>query len=70
MKVSPDGKLVYVTSENTGTVSVIDVATSKLLHTIKVGHRPRSVAFMPDGSRAYVPAENDGAVTLVDTAKN
>ena len=66
VKVSPNGKFVYVTSENTGTVSVIDVANANLIKTFKVGHRPRSVAFMPDSSRAYIPAENDGAVTLAD----
>ena len=58
-----------MTSENTGTISAIDVATATLIKTIKVGRRPRSVAFLPDSSRAYVNAENDGAVIVVDTVE-
>src|SRR6266481_2609305 len=61
---------VDVTSENTGTITVIATATATPIKTVKVGHRPRSIAFLPDGSRAYVSAENDAAVTVVDTAKN
>ena len=39
---------------------VIDLAAHKVLKAVKVGPRPRSVAFLPDGSRAYVPSENGG----------
>ena len=45
VKVTPDGKLVYVTSEEDGTISVLDPAAGKIIKTFKVGHRPRSVAF-------------------------
>ena len=69
VKATPDGKLVYVTSEEAGTISVLDPEAGKILKTFKVGHRPRSVAFMPDGSKAYVNAENDGTVVVVDAVK-
>ncbi len=69
VKATPDGKLVYVTSEETGTISVLDPAAGKILKTFKVGHRPRSVAFLPDGSKAYINAENDGTVIVVDAVK-
>jgi YVTN family beta-propeller protein len=36
---------------------------------VKVGPRPRSIAFLPDGSRAYVPAENGAALTLIDAKR-
>ncbi len=48
------------------TISVLDPVAGKIIKTFKVGHRPRSVAFLPDGSRAYVNAENDGDVVIVD----
>ena len=70
VKVSPDGKFVYVTSEQEGTVAVVDTAAAKVIKTFKVGRRPRSIAFMPDGMRAYVNAENDGNVVVVDSAKH
>jgi YVTN family beta-propeller protein len=49
---------------------VLDPVAGKIVTTFKVGHRPRSIAFLPDGSRAYVNAENDGAVVVVDVKKH
>lgn len=69
VKVTPDGKLVWVTSEETGTISVFDPETGKILKTFKVGHRPRSIAFTLDAKNAYVNAENDGTVVYVDAVK-
>lgn len=48
---------------------MLDLAAGHIISTFKVGHRPRSMAFMPGGSRAYVNAENDGTVVLVDAVK-
>jgi len=67
--LSPDGKFVYVTSENDGAVSIVDTAGAKVVKTIKVGRRPRSVAFLPDGSRAFVTNENDGTVSVIDAIR-
>ena len=61
---------VYITSEDTGTVFVLNVGAGRIDKSFKVGRRPRNVVFMPDGSRAYVNAENDGTVVVVDTAKH
>ena len=69
MKVTPDGRFVYITSEDMGTISVLDVDAAKMVKTFKVGRRPRNIVFTPNGSRAYVNAENDGAVVVIDTAK-
>ena len=69
VKVTPDGKHVWITSEETGTIAVLDPVAGKIIATFKVGHRPRSVAFLPDGSRAYINAENDGTVVLADARK-
>lgn len=62
-------KRVFITSEEDGTIAVLDLAAGHIISTFKVGHRPRSIAFMPDGSRAYVNPENDGTVVLVDAVK-
>jgi YVTN family beta-propeller protein len=60
---------VWVTSEEDGAVFVIDLATHKVVTSVPVGPRPRSIAFLPDGSKAYVPSENGATVTVVDTKR-
>ena len=53
VKMSPDGRFVYVTSEDTGTVSVIDPAAAKAIKSFKVGRRPRSVASFGSAERIF-----------------
>jgi len=36
---------------------------------VKVGPRPRSIAFTPDGARAYVPSENGATLTQIDVKR-
>ena len=40
------------------------------ISSFKVGHRPRSIAFIPDGKLAYLNAENDGGVVLIDVIRH
>ena len=40
MDVSPDGKLLLVANPDNGTVTVVDTASRKKLHEIKVGDKP------------------------------
>jgi YVTN family beta-propeller protein len=61
--------LLYVTSEEDGAVVVIDIDKHKLVKSVKVGPRPRSIAFLTDGSRAYVPSDNGATLTVMDTAR-
>jgi YVTN family beta-propeller protein len=67
---SPDGKFVYVTTENTGEIYVIDTEARKVVKNVKVGARPRSVAFFANSAKAYVTLENDGALAIMDTVKH
>ena len=64
--VSPDGRAIYVTSEENNEVDVIDAATFRLLARPAVAARPRGVVFTPDGKRAFVSAEQGGAVDVID----
>ena len=68
VNLRPDGKEVWITSENDGAVFVIDAAKPEVVQKIPVGPRPRSTTFSPDSARAYVPAENAGTVSVIDTA--
>lgn len=64
----------YVASYGDDTVSVIDVATRTVIHSIPVGSSPAGVALTPDGSRAYVTnrthSDWEGSVSVIDTASN
>jgi len=67
VKVSADGKTLYVTSEVASLVHVIDIATAKIFKNVKVGKRPRRMAITPDGKELWVTNELDASVSIVDT---
>ena len=50
----PSAGRLFVTNEGSGDISVIDVATQKVVATIPVGKRPRGIRVSPDGSTLYV----------------
>jgi YVTN family beta-propeller protein len=50
-------------------VFVIDIASFKVVGLVKIGPRPRSVAFLQDGKVAVVPSESDGKLYLIDADK-
>src|SRR5205814_1306675 len=64
--VAPDGRAIYVTSEEDNEVDIIDALTFKLLARPAVAARPRAVAFARDGKRAFVSAEQGAAVDVID----
>ncbi len=66
--VSPDGRLVYVTSGSN--VSVVDATTNTVKHVITVDSSTSDVAVSPDGSRAYVVNFGNGTVSVIDTSTN
>jgi YVTN family beta-propeller protein len=67
VKISADGKLVYVTSEVANLVQAVDIASGKVVHNIKVGKRPRRFALTPDGAQLWVSNELDASVSIIDT---
>jgi PQQ-dependent catabolism-associated beta-propeller protein len=65
--LSPDGKLLYVSNEETAELSVLDVEAGKVLHSVPVGKQPEGVTVRPDGKVVYVTSEEDDLVVAVDT---
>jgi YVTN family beta-propeller protein len=45
---------LYVTNEQSGDLTIIDVSNATVAGTIKLGKRPRGIAASPDGTRLYV----------------
>jgi hyaluronoglucosaminidase len=67
--VTPDGRTVYVASQDTSTVTPIPTATDTPGKPLKVGRLPRVIATTPDGKTAYVAGYSD-TVTPIRTATN
>src|SRR5882672_8892566 len=50
----PAGPRLFVTNERSGDLSVISLATKKVVATVKLGKRPRGIRVSPDGKTLYV----------------
>src|SRR4051794_30045649 len=60
--------LAYVPNEGSGTVSVIDTETDRIVRTFSPGQKPRGIAVNRDGSRLYVSEQSGNALVTIDTA--
>lgn len=70
VKVSPDGRRVYVSGGRAGTVSVLDAHTQALVGTIKVGQRPWGIVLSPDGRYLFSANGPSNDVSVVDLTLN
>src|ERR1700681_3000560 len=60
--------IAYVSNEKSNTVSVIDTDKWAVVHTIKVGQRPRGIEFTKDGKFVLVAVGDDDTIPMIDTA--
>jgi YVTN family beta-propeller protein len=68
LDLSPDGKTLFLSNEDTAQLTAIDLATGTPRGVVGVGHEPEGVTVRPDGKVVFVTSEADGEVTAVDTA--
>ena len=66
LKITPDGKLAFVSMLGGPDVAVFDVASRRELKRIPVGHGAAGMEIEPDGSRVYVACTPDIYVTVID----
>src|SRR3954471_13241751 len=59
--------LAYVSNEKSNTVSVIDTNKWEVVRTIKVGQRPRGIAFTKDQKYVLVAVGDDDTIQMIDT---
>jgi PQQ-dependent catabolism-associated beta-propeller protein len=59
--------VAYVSNEKSNTVSVIDTAKWEVVKTIKVGQRPRGIAFTKDEKFVLVAVGDDDTIQMIDT---
>lgn len=64
------GRFAYVTNFQGATVSVVDVAQSKVIATIQTPAGPHGLTASPDGRFIYVACLNGQALAVIDTATN
>jgi YVTN family beta-propeller protein len=65
--VSPDGLTAYAANIGSGSLTMIDVKSGRVLAQVSVLKRPEGMAFSPDGGLLYVVNRESRAVAVVDT---
>jgi YVTN family beta-propeller protein len=64
----PDGRKAYVSNGKSGTTSVVDVGTRKVLKTLTTGAGAMGLAVSTDGRRVFETEGDDGRVSVIDTS--
>jgi YVTN family beta-propeller protein len=65
--LSPDGKTLYVSNEETAEMTVLDVSSGAIRGRVSVGKEPEGVTVRPDGKVVFVTSEQDNEVAAIDT---
>ena len=68
--VSADGKHLFISNEDVGTMSITNVETGKVEHIVPVAKEPEGVAFAPDQRTVYVTCETNGDIFAIDVASH
>jgi YVTN family beta-propeller protein len=64
--LSADSTRLYVSNEDVGTATVLQIANGKREHIIPVRREPEGVGTSPDGKVFYVTCESDGEIFAID----
>jgi len=64
--VTHDGKKLLVSATGRDRFLIVDLATSKIEHTVKVGKSPEHFDMTPDGRLAFVGNIEDSTVSVID----
>lgn len=67
--ISPDGKSIWAGNRAEDTISVIDMATRKVVKKIESKGFPYRVQFTPDGKWALIPHAMSGELVVCDVEK-
>jgi YVTN family beta-propeller protein len=64
--LSLDGKRLFISNEDAGTVSVLDTTTGTVQATIPVGKEPEGVRRTPDGKWVVATSESGNSIYVID----
>ena len=65
--LSRDGRKLYVSNEDSATLSVVDVNSGAVTASVPVGKEPEGVRLSPDGRWIVVTSESGNAIYVIDT---
>ena len=68
--VNPKTNMIYVSSESTDSVIVIDGKTNEFLANVTTGHKPRGVGVNSDTNMVYITNTESNSVTVLDGLTN
>ncbi len=66
MKLSLDGRWLYIVCEDSEQVLAVDTYSRRVVRRARVGRMPRGIALSPDGKTLYVSNENSDTVSEID----
>lgn len=66
LDVSADGRWLAASNRDNGTVSLVDLASQKVVHEVRVGNKPEGVSFLGRSNSLAVAVYGDDKVVLLD----
>ena len=69
LKFTPDGKLVFISSLQTGELTVYSAKDHTKVKQLKLGNGAAGILMDPDGARAFVACSADNYIAVIDLKK-
>src|SRR4030095_2638218 len=66
LKISPDGKMVLISSVRSSDLTIYDPRSHKEIKRLKIGRGAAGILMDPDGSRAFIACTPDNDVAVVN----
>jgi YVTN family beta-propeller protein len=66
LKFTPNGKLVFISSLQSGELSIYDATTRREIKRLKIGNGAAGILMEPDGSRAFIGCTADNYIAVID----
>jgi YVTN family beta-propeller protein len=64
--ISANGQLLYVSNEDAGTASIVEIGPGTVRATVETGREPEGVTVSPDGKTVWITGETDHDLTVLD----
>jgi len=66
LKFTPDGNLVFISSLQSGELTIYDTRSHKEVKRLRIGHGAAGILMDPDGSRVFVACSADNYIAVID----
>jgi DNA-binding beta-propeller fold protein YncE len=66
VKFTPDGKMVFISSLQTGDLAIYNAQTHTEIKRLKLGRGAAGILMDPEGSRAFVACSADNYIAIID----